>query len=220
MDNKEKKETFWKSLLKAVETEPLDINQIKGSTGLDYPVLACGVDKKRRRLVIVSGEADSRSATIAHADIQAIVQGMKVILVRPVATNLATLAEYIIKLSGTKKLGAKEWKWIEEHANDMKDQIGQFGEDLKNKTTDEPFINFGIASVNWSSALKNIIDQVFIIKTKMEVTRSVKDENGKIKDKFMPTFDLSPLVGYDPTKKDRELTGVNLRLCRRFTSVN
>lgn len=205
MNDEKKKDRFWKSFLKAVETEPRDIKEIRGSTGLRYPIIACGVDENRRRLVIISGESDSRSAAISHADIQASVPGMKVIVARPVATNLGQLADIITSIIGTKNIGPKEWKWLSEQGEDIKDAANQFGEDLKKRFEDYAVLNFDIASLNWSSVLKNIIDQAFLVKASLVVTRSEKDANGKIIDKHMPKLDLSPLIDYDPTRRDRDL---------------
>ena len=205
MSEEDKKSNFWKSLLRAVETDPREIDLIKGSTGLSYPIIALGVDESRRRLIIISGESDARSAALSHADIQATMPGMKVIMVRPIATNLSIFAKVLTEIVGTKKIGTDEWKWLSENANDLKDAAKQFGEDLKNKLQNYTIINTNIASLNWSAVLKNIIDQLFVIKTELEKTRSVQDANGKLWDKHIPTLDLSPLINYDPTEKDRNM---------------
>lgn len=203
--DEDKKANFWKSLLRAVETEPRNVELLKGTTGLSYPIIALGVEDSRRRLVIISGESDARSAAIAHADIQATMPGTKVIMVRPVAINLAIFAELLAEIIGTKKIGNQEWEWLFEHSKDIKNAAENLGEDLRRKSENYDFIKTNIASVNWASVFKNIVNQIFLVKARLEKTRSVKDKNGNIHDKHMPNLDLSPLINNDPTEEDRNL---------------
>jgi hypothetical protein len=58
----EKKLSFWHSFLRAVETEPKDVKSLSGASGLSHPLVTLGIDEKRRRVVLVSGESDPRAA--------------------------------------------------------------------------------------------------------------------------------------------------------------
>ena len=62
---------FWKKFLKAAETEPRIVPSIQGASGLSHLTIAVGVDDRRARAVIVSGESDARAALLVQADIQA-----------------------------------------------------------------------------------------------------------------------------------------------------
>ena len=50
------KQHFWRSFLRAIETDPREAREIRGASGFVHPALAVGVDEKRGRTVIVSGE--------------------------------------------------------------------------------------------------------------------------------------------------------------------
>ena len=75
---------FWNELLRAVDTEPRQVSEICGASGLAHPVIALGVDNARRRLVVVSGDTSGRAAALAQADIQAAVNSFRVLFCRPV----------------------------------------------------------------------------------------------------------------------------------------
>jgi len=88
---------FFHSILRAAETEPRGPTIVRGATGLPHPVYSVGVDEVRRRLLIVSKERDARSAALVHADIQAAVAPVRVLLARVVGTSVA---EAIQSLAG------------------------------------------------------------------------------------------------------------------------
>jgi hypothetical protein len=94
------KAAFWKNLLEAVETEPRDASFVRGISGLEHPVIAVGVDDARRRLVLVSGEHDARSAAIAQLDIQRAIESVQVVVARPIAVNLGILTKQIVGFLG------------------------------------------------------------------------------------------------------------------------
>jgi hypothetical protein len=89
----DKKKKFWDTFLRAVETEPAQIRSLKGSSGLSHPFVAAGADRVRKRLVVISGEPDGRSAALAQADVQTQFRDYRVVFARPIAVNLAKAAE-------------------------------------------------------------------------------------------------------------------------------
>src|SRR3982751_662831 len=104
MDESAPRRRFWNSFILAAEAEPRDITAIRGSSGLSHPVLAAGVDQGRRRLVMISGEADGRSAALAQADIQAAMPDVRVVMARPAPINLGAAAKIIGEVLGSLKI--------------------------------------------------------------------------------------------------------------------
>lgn len=209
--DEDKKFRFWESLLKAVETVPRNVKSLKGTTGLSYPIMALGTDDSRKRIVIISDESDARSAAIAHADIQATLHSTKVVMARPLSSNLSLLAEVFSEIAGTKILGTHELSKVNEIMADMKDEIEKnistiLNEDLINKLKNYKPISIDVASVNWASMVKNVVDQISLVKTRFEKISSIKNKNGDIENKL--TFDLSRLIKYNPIEED-----LNLGVC-------
>jgi len=91
---------FWTNLLRALETEPRKADFVRGVSGLEHPVIAVGVDDARRRLLLVSGEHDARSAAIAQLDIQRAIEAVQVVIMRPIAANLSQIARQIVDFLG------------------------------------------------------------------------------------------------------------------------
>jgi hypothetical protein len=50
-------------ILRAAETTPVEASEIRGASGLAHPVIAVGTDDIRRRLIVISGEADGALAS-------------------------------------------------------------------------------------------------------------------------------------------------------------
>lgn len=93
------KQHFWRSFLIAVETEPREAHEIRGASGFVHPVLAIGVDEKRSRTVIVSGDFDARMASLAQADIQAADPSTRIVMARPVGINLQAIGIIALAIS-------------------------------------------------------------------------------------------------------------------------
>ena len=66
-------------ILRAAETKPAGASEIRGASGLAHPVIAVGTDDIRRRLIVISAEADGRTAALAQGDIQMAVGSMQVL---------------------------------------------------------------------------------------------------------------------------------------------
>ena len=98
------KQYFWRSFLLALETEPREAREIRGASGFVHQALAIGVDERRGRTVIVSGDPDARTASLAQADIQAAVPSMKIVMARPVGINLQAIALSLMKRIGTTRM--------------------------------------------------------------------------------------------------------------------
>jgi hypothetical protein len=91
---------FWTNVLKAAEAELKPASSIRGASGIQHPVIALGFDKDRRRLLIVSGEHDARTAAMAQIDIEAALENIQVLVARPIALDFTGLAKTLVGLLG------------------------------------------------------------------------------------------------------------------------
>src|SRR5689334_7994058 len=103
-------EKIWHPVLRAVDTDPRDVAGIRGASGLEHPVAAVGVDDEKRRIVVITAEPDARSAAMAQADIQSALQSVKVVVARPVAVNLADLAQDVRTSLGEDQLSLDQFQ--------------------------------------------------------------------------------------------------------------
>jgi hypothetical protein len=78
---------FWRNLLRAVEVEPREARSLRGSSGIDHPITAIGVDKGRHRVVVISSEADPRTSAFIQSDLQLAIPDAKIIVGRPEMFN-------------------------------------------------------------------------------------------------------------------------------------
>ena len=187
MANDDQKAAFWQNLLRAVETEPRDAQFVRGISGIEHPVIAVGVDDARRRLLLVSGEHDSRSAAIAQQDIQRAIESIQVIMVRPIAINLGPLAQQAVNFFGGPVIAhdrflsglSKEPEWKEIFEKNAK-----------------YCASFGVAKLNWLAQIMQTIQQLAMVEVEL---------------KFDPTnqstgvFRLEKLANFDPGGLDRQL---------------
>jgi hypothetical protein len=103
------RDQFWRSFLLAVEAEPRSATQVRGASGLFHPATAVGVDDIRRRIVLISGDADPRSAAFAQHDIQSANPTYRVVVARPIAIDLSTVAMALASFLGTDLIGPTEF---------------------------------------------------------------------------------------------------------------
>lgn len=100
MQNNRKPKEFWKNVIIAVDSQPLNAEFVRGASGQQHPILGIGLDEKRSRLILVSGEHDARASVLAQADIQSVVEPLKVITVRSVAINLSLVTKALVSAIG------------------------------------------------------------------------------------------------------------------------
>lgn len=91
---------FWHNILRAAEAEPVAETSIRGVSGITHGCIAIGVDERRRRLLIVSGEHDARAAAMSQVDIQSALDNFQVLVARPVAFDLPAVAKTLVAISG------------------------------------------------------------------------------------------------------------------------
>ena len=92
--------SFWFNVLKAVEADPKAATSIRGASGIVHTVVAIGVDEGRRRLLVISGEHDARTAAMTQIDIQAALEHTQVLVARPLALDCTVLAKGIVQVTG------------------------------------------------------------------------------------------------------------------------
>lgn len=92
MAKEEEKPPIWEAFCTALGTEHRDAKEIAGASGILHPVQAIGVDDKGKRIVVVSGEYNPRIAALMRIDIQATMPGVRVLVARPLALDIAHAA--------------------------------------------------------------------------------------------------------------------------------
>lgn len=79
----------------------MDLQDLRGVSGLHHPLLAVGIDDKRRRMVVISMEHDARGTALAQSDLQMAFPKVHVIVARPVFVSVSAILspDDIINLS-------------------------------------------------------------------------------------------------------------------------
>lgn len=185
-----KKQEFWKTFLAAVETDPRPATAIRGSSGIEHPVIAVGVDDNRRRVVIISGEHDARSAAVAQVDIQRAFSDVSVLVARPIVVSLGPIAALVGESLGSFELDITKAKGDGEGGNALASIFESKGERLK-----ELLRNIDAAEVNWIAQWMQLIQQISMVEVRTEQTPS------GLSSKVI----FAKLAMLDPTELDRQL---------------
>lgn len=204
MPHTDHKRAFWNTLLRAVETEPRSVDSIQGASGFFHPVVALGVDEKTRRVVLISGEGDARSAALAYGDIQAALPSIKLLMARPAPLNLGLAAQIVSELIGRVQIGPRELKWFE-NEEAVNQVTKDFIENIPMKLRSVMGRSFAIASLNMIAAWKDVVQQLSLVEL-MEISADPETITGAQQDtSTFPTFDFQKLIAYDPVAMDRSL---------------
>src|SRR5262245_44378692 len=73
---------FLREVLRASETEPIDVQAILGASGIEHPIVAAGIDPARKRMVVVSETPDPKAAALMLADLQVSFKAVQIVLAR------------------------------------------------------------------------------------------------------------------------------------------
>ena len=197
---------FWQNILLAAETEPKKVSSILGASGYSHPVVALGVDEKRRRVVMISGESDARSAALAQGDVQAAMPSVKVVMARPLAVNLSSIAKVLSTMLGNSKISEKEIDWIGKNQEEFNEKAKAAGEkigQLGNVIASQPFEAFNL---NFIAMIKDAVQQLSLV----EVEEN-KGDKPDVKSSI-PTIDVKKLSILDPAEADRNMGVCSLPL--------
>jgi len=183
---------FWTNLLRALETEPHKANFVRGVSGLEHPVIAAGVDDSRRRLLLVSGEHDARSAAIAQLDIQRTIESVQVVVMRPIAIDLAPIARQVTDFLGGQTVEPKLWQERLKQLSDNNQLSEAMGQNLPRWIA-----GFDVASLNWVAQIMQIVQQLSMIEIETGDEGADTSASGTIR--------FERLVNLDPAELDRHL---------------
>lgn len=191
------KQHFWRSFLLAIETEPREAREIRGASGFVHQALAIGVDEKRARTVIVSGDPDARTASLAQADIQAAVPSMKIVMARPVGINLQAIALSLMHRIGAARMSLS---LLDEFKGDEGKQKGEeFFKDVFGNHVEAASRPFKYVELNTVSFWKELIQQVSFL----DVEGFGVGDSATSGVKANPTLILERLLTFDPVAIDR-----------------
>lgn len=203
MSERDSKAEFWNSFLRAVEVEPRTARSIRGASGFEHPLVSVGVDDKRERVIIISGEGDARSATLAHGDIQANMPSLKVMMARPVVIDLGETARIFSEIIGRVSIGQKDLEWFSQNKKRNQELINAAVERYRDRIEAVTSVPFSAAALNLVAVWKDIIQQLSLIE--VEASPSEQKEQGEAAQEPAPTFHLRKLIALDPAAVDRSL---------------
>ncbi len=196
---------FWNTLLRAIETEPREARTIQGESGFSHPVVALGVDEKTRRVVLISGEGDARTAALAHADIQAALPSAKLLMARPAPINLGQAARVLSELIGRVQIGPEEFAWMQRGDEATQNAMKEFVSNIPDEVRAFTFGPFAIATLNLVAAWKDVVQQLSLIEVEAAEVPTEGEKESEEGAKAPPIFDLRKLIAYDPVSVDRSL---------------
>jgi hypothetical protein len=184
----EEEKRFWPNLLRAAEAEPRPAMSIRGASGIQHPMVAVGVDEQRRRLLVISGEHDARTAAMAQVDIQAALRDLQVVVARPVALDFTLFAKTLVSMLGRDTFSTEELAKLKDNS----DKITEAVADVL-KPVLAPLETIGKIPLNalaqWMHALQQLAYINFTLEG--EGTQQVKG-----------TVNLRRLADLDPVERD------------------
>ncbi len=191
MKDQKQPKIFWKNIIRAVDLEPRDVGFVRGASGTQHSVLGVGLDEKRSRLILISEEHDARGSVLAQADIQAVVEPLKVITVRPVGINLGLAVNALVSSIGGTLLTPEIIQGLQGKLPLTQENMG-------------PYLNpilrgFKYADLNALVQILHAIQQLAKIEIVHEKSMPDDKASGTV------SFRLDPLINFDPTQADREV---------------
>ena len=199
----EQRKTFWETFIRAVEAEPEQIRSLRGASGLVHPTVAIGVDRTRKRLVVVSGDSNGRSAALAQADIQAAYQDYKVILARPIAVNLARAAEALATFFGKPEIGQRDLARL---SDERTKRVFEHRAKLLIDAAFVPAIQaVGYAALNAPATWQDVITQLSHVQFMSSSDFTQNLETSKEAKADLPVIRFGALVALDPAEIDRQM---------------
>ncbi len=189
------KSEFWNNIILATEAEPRDVTSLCGASGFSHPITALGVDEKRRRVVVISGESDARTTALAQSDIQAAIPSTKVVIARPAPLNLSIAAQLFSQTLGTTKIGSEHFEWMNANEAAFKEKISDSLTKASNFCAKSIFGEDAAMRLNVLAFAKELIQQLALLEMDLKPGADGKEV----------TFDVSKLQMLDPVEADRNM---------------
>jgi hypothetical protein len=182
---------FWTNVLRAAEAEPKAARSIRGASGIQHPIIALGFDEDRRRLLLVSGEHDARTAAMAQVDVQAALENTQVLVARPIALNFTSLAKIVVDMLGKETITSDD-------ITGLSGKPGQFSDALKQVLGPSlaPLDFISNIPLNTLAQWMNSIQQLAYCNFTFEDTEDPTKKRFKI--------DLRKLAELDPVEHDSQ----------------
>ena len=188
IDNKSKV-SFWNKILLSAGTQPKTPQPIRGASGQYHKVLGIGVDEENKRIILVSGEHDARSAVLTQYDIQSYLSEYKIVTLRPAVISVSKVAQAIKLVMGSPELNDETLKIIVEDK--------QILDNILNPSMGSIKSVFDSIKIDALPQILQLIQQLAEIKIEpADIKGDSKSKNFK--------FNFSNLVDNDPLEKDRE----------------
>src|SRR3990172_8270711 len=215
----EQRKAFWDTFIRAVEAEPAQIESLKGSSGLVHPVVATGVDRTRKRLIVVSGDPDGRTAALAQADIQALYGDYKVILARPIAVNLSKAAEALASFFGKTEIKNKDLDRLSKGGERGKRKLERQMKQLAEAGFIPAIQAIGYAVLSTSATWQDIIKQLSYVQflPTADLPQATTDTPKGAKTDS-PIINFGALIARDPSETDRQMGVCSVPLYELSTS--
>lgn len=112
---------IWPAFGRAIGAEPREHKIIRGASGLDHAIEGIAVDDKGKRLIIVSAEPNPRTAAMVQVDIQATMPDVHVLMARPIAFDIGSIARSIALEIGQSEIDLKQ---LADATSDLKVAFG------------------------------------------------------------------------------------------------
>lgn len=111
---------FWRVFGQALKAEPREATTIQGISGVEHNVESIAVDDQNKRLIIVSAEPNPRMAALMRVDIQSAMPDLRVLIVRPIAFDLPSIARQIVANLGVLEV---DFDYIGKQAAELKNEM-------------------------------------------------------------------------------------------------
>jgi len=79
---------FWRPVLSALGTMPTGFQTVPGASGIEHRAIDVGIDRERKRLVVLNDAADPLAAAFIQSDVQRQFPDQRVIVARPTLVNV------------------------------------------------------------------------------------------------------------------------------------
>ncbi len=193
---------FWRTFITALEAEPREGDGLQGQSGFSHPVVGLGVDNARKRLVVVSGEADPRVASLAQTDIQASMPDIQVVMARPVILSLAAAARTIEAWFGELGLTRHKLERYQKQPEMLKKRSERLLKRYAPRVMRALVQGNAVAALDDLTLYKELLHQIRFVE--FHPGPDLEEAHFTLRDRHS-IVDLGNIVAIDPVEYDREM---------------